>query len=564
MVLGLALTMAACADLLGLDELDFSGRNPKVPNSGSAGGEGGNPDNGGDGGTNASGGNGASTGAGGMEGGEGGVTGGGGSAGSGGATAGRGGAAGASGSEAGGQSTGGGGSGNASGATSGGSSGASGDSGSGGGAGSGGSGAGDGGAGGNSGSGGGSSGPTVIPLPAGYQAYCSMRAPNGLESELSWDEAPCEAIMQRTGWSETQIDRAGYFDMTDSSFSVMRCASNVRAYWIGTPGYFALIAARNEALNGNHSACVFNASPLDLPVFSAPFSIHPLPAGFQMSNTGYDFATLPGSPAGSEPRMTLDVRLYSQTSRTPNSCSPPSTGCSTVVSYRGQDRSNSADDNEQGFTWAMNADTPVLAMGEGQVVAKRARRVTGCFTAQQNELYVRHVVGTSLDSRYAEIFIAYYAHLHFAAGIDVGSAVTRGQVIGYVGNSGCTGGRNQLHLAVLRGSNTAREYHPSLDTAPGIYGANGDAPDNSVARIDPWGWQASQAQWNIDPGGYAWYNSQIPDMGPGGAVRVGGGAFSIALFKVGQAPPRPCDEDDRDWTIAGGGTLKNPFAHCNP
>jgi hypothetical protein len=117
---------------------------------------------------------------------------------------------------------------------------------------------------------------------------------------------------------------------------------------------------------------------------------------------------------------------------------------------------------------------------------------------------------------------------------------------------------------VLRESNTTREYRPVLDTTPRSYGVNGPAPDNSVSRIDPWGWWADQTIAHADPGGFKFFSSSIPGMGTGGSTRVGGGSMSLALFMDGQAPPRPCDEDDRDWALWGGGTLKNPYAYCGP
>ncbi len=405
--------------------------------------------------------------------------------------------------------------------------------------------------------------PGVIAPPLNYLPYCSMRGPGGPEFEFSWEADPCENIMLRTGWSEDGIARAGMFDPEARSSVIMQCAGDgVTGTWVYfSPAIQALQAAKGAA----HAdmACTFTVAPHSLPVFSAPFSLDPLPAGFQMSNSGYDFAALPGSVPSDDITATLNITLYTETAHDPSSCDPPSPGCSTAVSYRGQDRSDSRDNDQQGFTWAMDAGAPVLAMAPGEVIAKRARPVTGCYTEVQNELYVRHVVGPSLDSRYSEIFIAYYAHLDFDEDIEIGSVVERGDVLGSVGTSGCTAGQSQLHLAVLRGSNSAREYRPVLDTTPGTYGASGVNPDNSVARIDPWGWMAKQNQANIDPGGYVWYHRELPGMGPNGGSRLGGGALSIALFNDGQAPPRPCDEDERDWVVEGGGTIRNPFAHCS-
>jgi hypothetical protein len=175
---------------------------------------------------------------------------------------------------------------------------------------------------------------------------------------------------------------------------------------------------------------------------------------------------------------------------------------------------------------------------------------------------VRHVVGDSLDSHYAEIFVVQYAGLAFADGIDVGDAVRSGETLGFAGTFGCTGETNEVRLSVLRLSNTARDYRPELDTTPGVYGPNGSSPDNSVARIDPYGWLASQSSANVDPGGHRWYMTPIAGMGPGGSTRMGGGALSIALWISEQAPPRPCDRNQAEWTISGGGRSANPFADC--
>jgi len=613
---GLALTISACADLLGVDELDFSARGGASGTAGDAGSS--NSFSGAGGSGSSRGGSGSTTSAGtrGVDdvAPEGGSSAGGSSAGSAGgdADAGSGGAAGDSAGgrgNAGSDNQGGVGSGiassgNGNGGTGNGQAGAGGASaGSGGnnageggrrdgtggsnaggasGAGTGGSSAGTGGSsagtgGSSAGTGGSSAGagghveqppqPT-IPVPAGLHPYCSMTAPDGSKYEVSYEDEPCEKIMQRTGWKADRIQRAGLLASSERNFVVIRCgpALGYFTHWsTRQPGTKAVDSAIARASSdGAALPCVVTASVQRLPVFSAPFSLTPLPAGFQMSDSGFDFATFPGSVPGNEPPQELDLTRYSQVSFVPNSCGSANNTCSRVVNYRGQDRSDSADDGRQGFTWRMNAGVPVQAMAAGQVVAKRARPVTGCHTASQNELYIRHVIADSLESRYAEIVTVYYAHLDFAPGIEVGSVVTGGQVVGYVGTSGCTGGNSQLELQVLRESNTTREYRPVLDTTPRAYGVNGPVPDNSVARIDPWGWWAPQTTGHVDPNGFKFFSTSIPGMGPGGSSRAGGGAMSLALFMDGQAPPRPCDEDDRDWALQNGGTLKNPYAYCGP
>jgi hypothetical protein len=354
----------------------------------------------------------------------------------------------------------------------------------------------------------------------------------------------------------------------------MRCpVGDWLGLWIFTPGVRALeLAAERRAVGLADAGCVFTVAPQRLPIFTAPFSIDPLPPGFRMSNRGYDFAAVPGSGSDAEPpQATLDVSLYSQPPPPAGACLVTQAGCSSVVSYRGEDRSAEGaqgpanqDDNHQSFEWRMSPGAPVLAMATGQVIEKRSRPVSGCLTAEQNELYVRHVVGPSVSSPYSEEFVVYYAHLDFRTGIEVGSVIDGGETIGYVGTSGCTDGEGTLAVAVLRTTNTAREYRSELDTTPGVYGANGRLPDDSVARIDPWGWWAPQTRANADPGGYVWYARSIPSMGPGGSARVGGGALSIALFFPGVAPPRPCDRDIRLWAVQGDAAIQNPYANCSP
>jgi hypothetical protein len=426
-------------------------------------------------------------------------------------------------------------------------------------------------------SGGVAGGPTralkAIRIPSGYQKYCSIREADGTTNDFAWGEEPCEDIVARGSWASPRIERAGLFDPVGRSIVVMRCPVDWLGGWVYTPGVRALELAGAARGNGlTEAGCIFTVAPQRLPIFTAPFSIDPLPPGFQMSNRGYDFAAVPGSGSDAEPpQATLDVSVYSQPAPPPGACLLAQAGCSSVVSYRGEDRSAAGtqglanqDDNNQSFEWRMSAGAPVLAMATGQVIARRARPVTGCLTATQNELYVRHVVGPSLSSPYAEEFVVHYAHLDFEAGIDAGSVVDGGETVGYVGTSGCTDGEGTLTVSVLRTTNTAREYHPALDTTPGVYGANGRLPDNSVARIDPWGWLASQTNPNIDPGGHLWYGKSLPHMGPGGTERVGGGALSIALFFPGVAPPRPCDRDIRLWAVQGDAAIQNSYANCTP
>jgi len=81
--------------------------------------------------------------------------------------------------------------------------------------------------------------------------------------------------------------------------------------------------------------------------------------------------------------------------------------------------------------------TPVYAVEDGKV-AKLFLSVPGGKTIYQ------------FDN--TQTFAYYYAHLdRYAAGLTEGSSVKRGDVIGYVGNTGnASGGAPHLHFAIFR------------------------------------------------------------------------------------------------------------------
>lgn len=91
----------------------------------------------------------------------------------------------------------------------------------------------------------------------------------------------------------------------------------------------------------------------------------------------------------------------------------------------------------RGVDYAADAGTPVMATGDG--VVQRRERAGSCG----NMVQIRHSLG----------FVTKYCHLKgFARGINVGTRVAQGQVIGYVGMTGLATGPH-LHYEMLRHGN---------------------------------------------------------------------------------------------------------------
>jgi murein DD-endopeptidase MepM/ murein hydrolase activator NlpD len=176
---------------------------------------------------------------------------------------------------------------------------------------------------------------------------------------------------------------------------------------------------------------------------------------------------------------------------------------------------------------------PLYAVSGGIVVTNgsRIRNIASqginCKgTPNQGELYVQYSIGD--DAMYRETFVVYYAHIRKSLVTD-GQVVKQGQILGYVGATGCTGGFAHLHAGVFRNSNTNAHtamapelgYHvsfqPNLDTT-GVNTAG-------LNSIDPLGWANSSA---FDPDAYLEWNTDS-DHG-----FLGAGAWSLDLFKAGK------------------------------
>jgi murein DD-endopeptidase MepM/ murein hydrolase activator NlpD len=112
----------------------------------------------------------------------------------------------------------------------------------------------------------------------------------------------------------------------------------------------------------------------------------------------------------------------------------------------------------KGIDIAANEGVMVYAVASGVVT----NRVSGCGVGNYrcgggygNVVYLRHELEKFDESRYAHLS-------RLAAGIDIGAKLKKGQLLGYVGNTGHSFG-NHLHFEV-RKNNTA--FNPLLAINP--------------------------------------------------------------------------------------------------
>jgi hypothetical protein len=399
-------------------------------------------------------------------------------------------------------------------------------------------------------------------VPSGFSYYCSMT--NGNAWGFVSGSGACESIISAWGWTANEIRRAGLYNTAGANTVTMRC-TGYTGLW---KGYGSEPLGWAFDAGAGHDACIFTVAPEDLPVFSAPFSLNPLPNGFNMKSAGMNFA------ATGFQDIVLNVNAYGQKNNSahnpPNDCA--FSGCSSHVNYRGQDRQSTTETRHwRGIDWGMSEGTSLLALASGTVVAVGTRFIDSAqgpnCDPQMKELWIKYEIGPSANSYYKEAFYVGYGHMaSFAAGIQTGSAVSAGQVVGTVGWSGLCGGTaaSHLHINVVRASNTARYYQKGIIFDTGSQ-ANPTSSQpscgwgtNADTFIDPYGWKATNG---IDPGAYLFYDTTYTSCTPNGSYfePLGMGAMSINLWEPGSAPPKTCDQNNTLWSLYGGGTSQNPY-----
>jgi murein DD-endopeptidase MepM/ murein hydrolase activator NlpD len=347
----------------------------------------------------------------------------------------------------------------------------------------------------------------VIQPPAGFGHYCSLK--NGAFGYGNLDSDPCATA------ADSEIAYAGLWDMNGINRAYVYCTDGFKT-WAASPvaGPASLDAA--FAATTGHPGCKINVSPKNLPIFRYPW----------LSSKNAAMTTSRG----------VDLALHGQRYSRHQLCSSNPPIVSNPFPFYELDNAGHTNWNPEadqsdhsGYDWVLPGSKPgdwgIRAVAAGKVIVTRARDVGkdkhGNPWTLQNEVYVRHVVAKSLNSRYREEFISYYAHLK-SISVSVGAILESGQLIGPVGDTGA-GASNHLHLSVFRLRNVRgawKSYYPFGDenqaTAQGFLH---DGPAE-YRTIDPFGWNNANC---IDAWGY--YSTS------------GRGAPSIRLWRTNLAPP---------------------------
>jgi len=347
--------------------------------------------------------------------------------------------------------------------------------------------------------------PVPIAVPAGFGNYCSVRnAGNGgfglLPGAAGSD--PCQQFLD--GNPNLIVERAGLYSLSGLNWLIGHCDGNfitLRAGF-GTAPFDAAFADTSGRTN-----CIFAAAPQDLPIFSRPYS-GPVPI-YNTQSFNHDGYNIP-----------IDVSEFGQ---------QPGMGDACSVDFKGRQHSYTDSKcrvtdgvDETADDIFVNSSNDDVSVATGRVLMAVPRFVPGYAPPgndpYQREIFIRHSVGSG---RYAEVFTTYYAHMQ-DTGVRRGDVVSAGTRLGKAGETGAAWGEH-LHLGVFRNRNLSWRQGYEFNFAGGRW-----YPDNTVAAIDPWGWQAPTG---VDP--WAWRFRAAT----GNHLLDNAGSYSINLWKAGEAPP---------------------------
>ncbi len=352
----------------------------------------------------------------------------------------------------------------------------------------------------------------VTNVPAGFGRYCSVTYPGGGWALLNYGDQnsdPCKELTKPG--SNGIIQRAGLWSVNKNNNVLRVCDGDLGVYRQVGNGVIKLAFDQGSGKKN----CVFTIAPTAIHVFSKPYRVvSPIPESVVKTTNPNDFNRYDTS---------LSPTDFGQ---------PPNNNCPNSKFIDRSGKQSCGVNGHGGYDWLMPTGTEMRAVADGIVRKARWRdtkefaggdKTKDCYKkSPQGEFYVEHQIGSG---EYGERFIAYYAHVSEIKIID-GDKVTRGQLLGKSGDTGCSSAPH-LHFSVARTTNLSGYRRLNLTYPNTGYGVSA-----IQGNIDPFGWDAPKG---IDPWAYQFLGDH-PDTYLGTVSNPG--AFSIYLWSEGQAPPR--------------------------
>jgi murein DD-endopeptidase MepM/ murein hydrolase activator NlpD len=337
--------------------------------------------------------------------------------------------------------------------------------------------------------------------------YCNVHWPDGTWGFDYGHATPCAILLNSKPGGK--IVRAGLYSITGANNVFVACNNG----WygpVGSAGADPLLAAYT-AVGHTANACIFQVTATALPVFGPQFNLA-------------DQLPYPGRVALPFVHNLHPVDL----AQFGNGQTGPSAGVDRFGMNVGA--------REPAYDHPLDEARPLYAVSGGVVITNGSRirdvSIFGCGgTPNQGELWIKYSVGS--DATYRESFVVGYMHVRKRLVAD-GQTVKAGQIVGYIGATGCTGGYAHLHSSVARLSNN--NAHTAAQPEFGYrfpFQANTDptgSNEGGFTAIDALGWANFSA---FDPRAYAEWNTAAISYSNYGFTGVG--AWSVNLFKPGSA-----------------------------